>query len=47
MTRSRTARGGETLYRAAVGILMLEQRFPRIPGDFGNAETWPFSVSAR
>jgi hypothetical protein len=27
-----------------VGILMLEARFPRIPGDMGNAETWPFPV---
>jgi hypothetical protein len=29
---------------ASVGILMLETRFPRIPGDMGNAETWPFPV---
>ncbi|MBV9199083.1 MAG: aspartate/glutamate racemase family protein [Alphaproteobacteria bacterium] len=36
--------GGKTLYGAAVGILMLETRFPRIPGDMGNAETWPFPV---
>src|SRR5207244_12863464 len=32
------------LYGASVGILMLETRFPRIPGDMGNAETWPFPV---
>jgi hypothetical protein len=38
------ARGGKTLYGARVGILMLETRFPRIPGDMGNAETWPFPV---
>ena len=36
--------GGKTVYGASVGILMLETRFPRIPGDMGNAETWPFPV---
>jgi Asp/Glu/hydantoin racemase len=40
----RVAHGGKALYGAAVGILMLETRFPRIPGDMGNAETWPFPV---
>ena len=44
MTAPRTARGGKAIYGAAVGILMLEARFPRIPGDMGNAETWPFPV---
>ncbi len=29
---------------AAVGILMLNTRFPRIPGDIGNPLTWPFPV---
>ncbi|VAW15912.1 FIG01073400: hypothetical protein [hydrothermal vent metagenome] len=38
------ATGGKTVYGAAVGILMLETRFPRIPGDMGNALTWPFPV---
>jgi hypothetical protein len=42
--RTRIAQGGKTLYGASVGILMLETRFPRIPGDMGNAETWPFPV---
>lgn len=37
-------RGGKTVYGASVGILMLETRFPRIPGDIGNALTWPFPV---
>ena len=41
---SRIAYGGKTLYGARVGILMLETRFPRVPGDMGNAETWPFPV---
>jgi len=40
----RIARGGKSLYGTRVGILMLETRFPRIPGDMGNAETWPFPV---
>ena len=36
--------GGKSIYGAAVGILMLEARFPRIPGDMGNALTWDFPV---
>jgi Asp/Glu/hydantoin racemase len=38
------AKGGKAVYGASVGILMLEARFPRIPGDMGNALTWPFPV---
>ena len=41
---ARIAWGGKTLFGARVGILMLETRFPRIPGDMGNALTWPFPV---
>ena len=41
------ARGGRALYGAPLGILMLEARFPRIPGDMGNATTWPFPVLYR
>jgi hypothetical protein len=41
---SRIAHGGKALYGARVGILMLETRFPRIPGDMGNALSWPFPV---
>lgn len=37
-------RGGKTVYGACVGILMLNTRFPRIPGDIGHAATWPFPV---
>ena len=44
MSRATVARGGKAVYGAAVGILMLEARFPRIPGDVGNATTWPFPV---
>lgn len=43
----RIARGGKALYGAPLGILMLETRFPRIPGDIGNAATWPFPVLYR
>src|SRR5437868_12481737 len=42
--KSRIAHGGRALSGARVGILMLETRFPRIPGDMGNALTWPFPV---
>ena len=38
------ATGGKAIYGASVGILMLDARFPRIPGDMGNATTWPFPV---
>jgi hypothetical protein len=47
MTLSRIAHGGKAVYGARLGILMLEARFPRIPGDMGNAETWPFPVLYR
>ena len=36
--------GGKTVYGARVGILMLDTKWPRPPGDTGNAETWPFPV---
>lgn len=39
--------GGKSVYGASVGILMLDARFPRIPGDMGNALTWPFPVLYR
>ncbi len=38
------ARGGKAIYGAPLGILMLDARFPRIPGDMGNGTTWPFPV---
>jgi Asp/Glu/hydantoin racemase len=41
------ARGGQTLYGHPIGIIMLEARFPRVPGDIGNATTWPFPVRYR
>jgi Asp/Glu/hydantoin racemase len=44
---SSIAYGGKAIYGAPLGILMLEARFPRIPGDMGNAATWPFPVLYR
>lgn len=41
------AQGGKSIYGASVGILMLDAQFPRIPGDMGNALTWPFPVQYR
>ncbi|WP_170569509.1 aspartate/glutamate racemase family protein [Ruegeria atlantica] len=41
------AQGGKSIYGASVGILMLDAQFPRIPGDMGNAQTWPFPVLYR
>ncbi len=47
MTEPLIARGGKAVYGAPLGILMLDARFPRIPGDMGNATTWPFPVMYR
>jgi len=44
---SNIAKGGKAIYGAPLGILMLEARFPRIPGDMGNGTTWPFPVLYR
>ncbi len=41
------ATGGKSIYGAAVGILMLDAKFPRIPGDMGHAATWDFPVHYR
>ena len=41
------AAGGKSVYGAPLGILMLETRFARIPGDIGNAAKWPFPVLYR
>lgn len=43
----RAVHGGRTVYGEALGILMLDTRFPRVPGDVGNAATWPFPVRYR
>jgi Asp/Glu/hydantoin racemase len=38
------ATGGKNIFGFSIGILMLESKFPRIPGDMGNANTWDFPV---
>lgn len=40
-------RGGANQYGFTVGVLMLDTRFPRIPGDMGHAATFPFPVRYR
>lgn len=45
--KNNIAKGGKSIYGASVGILMLDARFPRIPGDMGNATSWPFPVHYR
>ncbi len=37
-------RGGPNVYGFSVGVLMLDTRFPRIPGDMGHASTFAFPV---
>jgi len=41
------ATGGKAITGAAVGLLMLDTRFPRIPGDVGNMASFPFPIHAR
>jgi hypothetical protein len=42
-----TLTGGRTLYGFALGMMMMDTKFPRIEGDIGNANTWPFAVNYR
>jgi hypothetical protein len=44
MATAGRVRGGFNQYGFTVGILMLDTRFPRIPGDMGHAATFPFPV---
>lgn len=37
-------KGGRAFYGEAIGILVLDTRFPRPPGDIGNATTFDFPV---
>ena len=40
------ATGGRNINGFSVGTLMLESRFPRIPGDTGNANIWNYLSTA-
>jgi hypothetical protein len=40
-------RGGRSIYGEAIGILLLDTKFPRVPGDIGNASTFDFPVRIR
>lgn len=40
-------KGGRAIYGEAIGILLLDTKFPRIPGDIGNASTFDFPVRIR
>lgn len=44
MNKSAIVTGGKSVYGASVGILRLDAKYPRIIGDIGNAQTWPFPV---
>lgn len=39
--------GGRNFYGVPLGIIMLDSQLPRLPGDVGNATTWPFPVHFR
>jgi Asp/Glu/hydantoin racemase len=43
MTHPRV-RGGFNQYGFTVGVLILDTQFPRVVGDIGNAQTFPFPV---
>ena len=40
----KSAKGGRAVYGEAIGVLVLDTSFPRIPGDVGNATTFDFPV---
>ena len=44
VSRMALVRGGRNTYGQAIGILMMDTSFPRIPGDIGNATTFDFPV---
>lgn len=36
--------GGRRTYGESIGIIMIEKKFPRIPGDVGNATTFKYPI---
>jgi hypothetical protein len=38
---------GRPFYGVSIGILLLDAKFVRVPGDIGNASTWDFPVHYR
>lgn len=44
MSDNRRYSGGYHTYGAGVGVMMLDTRFPRPPGDVGNAQTYDYPV---
>jgi hypothetical protein len=44
---TQTIAGERETDRPAIGVIMLDTRFPRLLGDIGNALTWPFPVTYR
>ena len=47
MNRSGFVRTGAVVNDLSIGVLMLDTHFRRLPGDIGNARTWPFPVQFR
>jgi hypothetical protein len=47
MTTPATTPARRTVHGVAIGILMLDTGFERLPGDIGHATTWPFPVQYR
>lgn len=39
-----SVKGGRAQYGEAIGIMMLDTKFPRVPGDIGNATSFSFPV---
>ena len=40
----RLIKGGRPCYGESIGVLILDTKFPRVPGDVGNASTFNFPV---